>query len=91
MAPKEDKPHIHQEFTNGNWVLNNNKDVSFCAVGGHNALEHLNRSIKVSRGLVAVTLNASAQTNFFLIVRYLRPNGLLFPKVVFSLYFVRPH
>ena len=46
-ALKETNPTIHQEFTNGNWVVNKNKDVSFCAVGGGNALEHQNRSMKV--------------------------------------------
>lgn len=32
-----------------------------------NALEHLNRSMKVSGELVGITLNASARTKFFVI------------------------
>jgi len=66
-ALKKRNPTIHQEFTNGNWVVNKNKDVSFCAVGGDNALEHLNRSMKVCGELVGITLYASAQTKFFVV------------------------
>ena len=36
-------------------------------VGGDNALQRLDCSMKVSGGLVGITLNASAQTKFFLI------------------------
>ncbi|KAK3746101.1 hypothetical protein QZH41_015518, partial [Actinostola sp. cb2023] len=60
-------PEIYDEFINGNWVVNKNEEVSFCAVGADNALEHLNRSMKVSGGLVGITLNESARTKFFLI------------------------
>ena len=60
-------PSIHQEFMNGNWVVNKNDSVSFCAVGADNALEHLNRSMKVSGGLVGITQNESARAKFFLI------------------------
>ena len=47
--------------------MNKNKEVPFCAVGGDTALEHLNRSMKVSGGLVGITLNESARATFFLI------------------------
>ena len=47
--------------------MNKNKEVCFCAVGGDTALEHLNRSMKVSGGLVGITLNESARAKFFLI------------------------
>lgn len=60
-------PEIYQEFVNGNWVVNKNEKVPFCAVGADNALEHINRSMKVSGGLVGITLNESARTKFFLI------------------------
>ena len=60
-ALKKRNPTIHQEFTNGNWEVNKNKNVSLCAVGGDNSLEHLNRSMKVSGELVGITLNASAR------------------------------
>ena len=48
-------------------MVNKNQEVPFCAVGGDNTLEHLNRSMKVSGGLVGITLNASARTKFSLI------------------------
>ena len=44
-------PEIYGEFITGNWVVNKNKEVPFRAVGGDTALEHLNRSMKVSGGL----------------------------------------
>ena len=58
-------PRLYEEFTNENWVVNKTQPVPFCAVGGDNALEHLNRSMKVSGGLVGFTLNANARTKFF--------------------------
>lgn len=36
-------------------------------MGADTALEHINRSMKVSGGLVGITLNQSARTKFFLI------------------------
>ncbi|CAH3136345.1 unnamed protein product, partial [Porites lobata] len=62
-----DGKHVKREFITGNWVVNKNKEVPFCAVGGDTALEHLNRSMKVSGGLVGITLNESARAKFFLI------------------------
>ena len=41
--------------------------VPFCALGADNALEHVNRSMKVSGGLVGITLNPSARAKLFLI------------------------
>ena len=66
-SPKSSDPEIYGEFITGNWVVNKNKEVPFCAVGGDTALEHLNRSMKVSGGLVGITLNESAWAKFFLI------------------------
>ncbi|CAH3024123.1 unnamed protein product [Porites evermanni] len=60
-------PEIYGEFITGNWVVNKKKEVPFCAVGGDTALEHLNRSMKVSGGLVGITLKESARAKFFLI------------------------
>ena len=34
-------PKIYGEFITGNWVVNKNKEVPFCAIGGDTALEHL--------------------------------------------------
>ena len=41
--------------------------MSFCTVGADNALEHVNRSMKVSGGWIGITLNPNAQTKYFLI------------------------
>ena len=38
---KETDPEIYQEFQNGNWVVNKNAMVAFCAVGADNAPESL--------------------------------------------------
>ena len=48
-------------------VVNKNSDTSFCALGVDHALEHINRSMKVSGGLIGITLNPSARNQFFLI------------------------
>ena len=63
----EADPEIYEEFIEGNWVVNKNAQLPFCAVGADNALEHINRSMKVSRGLIGITLNEAARTKFFLI------------------------
>ena len=34
----EADPEIYEEFIQGNWVVNKNAQVSFCAVGADNAL-----------------------------------------------------
>ena len=64
---KTTDPDILQEFLQGNWVANKNEEVPFCAIGADHALEHINRVMEVSGGLVGITLNASARTRFFLI------------------------
>ena len=58
---------IVDAFQQGNWVVNMNSDTSFCALGADHALEHINRSMKVSRGLMGITSNPSAHNKFFLI------------------------
>ena len=62
---KESDREIYQEFMNGNWVVNNNRHVPFCTIGADHALEHVNCTMKVSGGLVGITLNISARTKFF--------------------------
>ena len=64
---QQSDPEIYEEFLKGNWVVNKNLHVPFCALGADNALEHINRSMKVSGGLVGITLNPNARTKFFLI------------------------
>ena len=59
-------PAIWKEFMDGNWVVNKSK-LPFCALGADHALEQVNRSMKVSGGLIGITLNPSARTKFFLI------------------------
>jgi len=58
-------PDIHQEFIDGNFVVNKNQ-IPFCAIGVDHALEHINRIIKVTGELVGITHNVSAQERFFL-------------------------
>lgn len=58
---------LYAEFLNGNWVVNKNPDVPFCAVGADHALEHINRSLKVSGGIVGITLNPAALRKFFMV------------------------
>lgn len=60
-------PEIYEEFKQGNWVVNKNSCVPFCTIGADNALEHVNRSMKVTGGLVGITLNPTARTKYFLI------------------------
>jgi len=52
---KASDPEIYEEFIQGNWVVNKNAEVPFCAVGADNVLEHKNRSMKDSGGLVGIT------------------------------------
>ena len=40
-------PDIHQEFIDGNFVVNKNQ-ITFCAIGVDHALEHINRIMKVT-------------------------------------------
>ena len=63
----EADPEIYEELIQANWVVNKNAQVPFCAVGADNALEHINRSMKVSGGLIGITLNEAVRTKFFLI------------------------
>lgn len=60
-------PEVYREFMDGNWVVNKNPNVAFCPLGADNALEQINRSMKVSGGLVGITLNPNTRTKFFLI------------------------
>ena len=64
--PRTD-PEIYSEFLSGNWVVNKNQVVPFCAIGADHGLEQVNRSMKVTGGLVGITLNQAARTKFFLI------------------------
>lgn len=66
-ALKESDPDVAKEFLQGNWVVNTNSDTSFCALGADHALEHINRTMKVSGGLVGITQNPTARNKFFLI------------------------
>ena len=68
---KDTDPDIYAEFMQGNWVVNKNADVPFCCIGADHALEHINRAMKVSGGLVGITLNASARNRFFLTAPYM--------------------
>ena len=49
----------------GNWVVNKSA-TPFCALGSDEALEHQNRALKVTGGLVGITQNPSALPRFLL-------------------------
>ena len=51
----EGDPEIHNELILGNWLVNKNAQVPFCA-GANNALKHEDCSMKVSGGLAGITL-----------------------------------
>ena len=57
--PKTD-PDLYAEFLSGNWVVDKNSSVPLCALGADHGLEHVHRSMKVSGGLVGITLNQAA-------------------------------
>lgn len=61
-------PEVLEEFKEDNWVVNKNPEVPFCAISADHALEHINCTMKVTGGLVGITLNQSAHTKFFLIL-----------------------
>ena len=63
---KESDPEIYQKFQNGNWVVKNNAKVAFCDVGADGP-ENVKRSMKVSGALIAIRLNPTARTKYFLI------------------------
>lgn len=62
---KTTDPEIWEEFKKGNWVVNKSQ-VPFCSLGADEALEHENRAMKVTGGIVGITLNENARTRFFL-------------------------
>ena len=59
-------PEIWSEFSNENRVAIKN-NIPFCARGPDHALEQINRWMRVTRGLVGITLNKNARNPFFLI------------------------
>lgn len=61
---KESSPEVYEEFVNGNWVVNKNSEAPFCAIGADTALENVNRSMKVTGGLIGITQNPSARAKF---------------------------
>lgn len=65
LMQSDDK--IVKEFLQGNWVINKNSRLPFCAVGADHALEHINRAMKLAGGLVGIILNLNAQAKIFLI------------------------
>ena len=62
---KTSDPDIWEEFLKGNFTVNKTK-IPFCVIGVDQALEHVNRMMKVSGGIVGITLNPSECTHFFL-------------------------
>ena len=64
-ALKNTDSDIWTEFNNGNFVINKNK-IPFCSIGPDHGIEHENRWMKVSGGLIGITLNESACNRLFL-------------------------
>ena len=62
---QETAPLIWNEFTSGDWVVNQS-GKPFCALGDAEALEHQNRRLEVQGGLSGITLNDSCRVKFFL-------------------------
>ena len=63
---KETSSDIQNEFDEGISDVNKN-EASFCGIGADHALEHINRSMKVSGGLIGITMNISARNRFSLV------------------------
>ena len=59
-------PDIWLEFEGGNFAVNKTS-VPFCSIGPDQAIEHVNRWMKVLGGLSGITLNDNARNRFFLI------------------------
>ena len=59
-------PAIWKNFSDGKWVVTKSI-VPFTSLGMHHALEQVNRSLKVTGGIVGLTLNPLARLRFFLI------------------------
>ena len=64
---KKTDPDVVKKTLKGNWLVNKNSQVPFCALGTDHALEHINRSMKVSGGLIGITLNANAHDKFIMV------------------------
>ena len=45
--------------------MNKNSDAAFCAVGADHTLEDINGLLKVSGGLIGITLHTSARNKLF--------------------------
>ena len=63
-ALERSDPDIWTEFMNGNWVVNKSR-IPFCAIRADHALEQVNRSMKVSGGLIGITLKPMLEPNSF--------------------------
>ncbi|CAG9761624.1 unnamed protein product [Ceutorhynchus assimilis] len=59
-------PEIWQEFVSGNFSVSKS-DIPFTAIGPDHAIEHENRKLKVSGGIVGITKNMSALNRYFMI------------------------
>ena len=64
---RERDNNIYAKFLSGNWVVDKNPSVPFCAIGADHALEHINYSMNVVGGLTGITLNATARNYFHML------------------------
>ena len=58
MVLQTTNPDVYQEFTDLNFTVDKNQ-IPFCAIWVDHALEHINRIMEVTGGLVGVTQNVS--------------------------------
>ena len=65
-ALKDKAPTLWKKFSTGNWVVNKSH-VASCAIGADHAFEQVNRWMKISGGIVGITLNQTARTRFILV------------------------
>ena len=63
---KIDDPDIHHEFMQGNFCVNKN-EIPFCAIGPDNAIEHVNKLMKIRGGLKGLTQQPAAMARWFLV------------------------
>ena len=63
---KKDDPVTWDFLENGYFTVNKS-DVPFCRIGGDHAIEHENRAIKVSGGIIGFVNNEEALQRYFMI------------------------
>jgi len=55
---------VYEEFVAGNFTVNKNQ-IPFSAVGVDRHIEHINKIMKMTGGIIGITQNAGARDRFF--------------------------